>query len=285
MTGFEPIEILLAEDSEADAEMTIRALQRNNLANRLVWVKDGAEALDFIFRRGAYASDPRGRPSSCCSISRCRKSMASRCCGRSSPTMRRKTMPVVMLTSSAEERDIVASYSLGVNSYIVKPVDFANFVDEVAKAGCYWVLVNCLPGTGERAGARANPMSSRSGSLLVEDILADAEITVRELQRGALEFELASRRDRSRTEPRMHRLCARHRALRFRHAALRWSVGPRGCAPDSIPMSRSSSSPERSGRKRPLSPCAAARTTTCSRPTCLGCPRLYGVRSRCSRAC
>jgi CheY-like chemotaxis protein len=151
MNGFEPIEILLAEDSEADAEMTIRALQRNNLANRLFWVKDGAEALDFIFRRGAYVQRPAGLPKLLLLDLKMPKVDGIEVLREVKSNDETRTMPVVMLTSSAEERDIVASYSLGVNSYIVKPVDFAKFVDEVAKAGCYWVLVNCLPSMAQRA--------------------------------------------------------------------------------------------------------------------------------------
>lgn len=151
MNAFETIEILLAEDSEADAEMTIRALERNNLANRLVWVKDGAEALDFIFRRGAYVQRPAGLPKLLLLDLKMPKVDGIEVLREVKSNDETKTMPVVMLTSSAEERDIVASYSLGVNSYIVKPVDFAKFVDEVAKAGCYWVLVNCLPGMAQRA--------------------------------------------------------------------------------------------------------------------------------------
>ena len=146
MNDFEQVEILLAEDSEADAEMTIRALRRNNLANRLVWVKDGAEALDFIFRRGAYASRPAGAPKLVLLDLKMPKVDGIEVLRQVKSNEETKAIPVVMLTSSAEERDIVASYSLGVNSYVVKPVDFAKFVDEVAKAGCYWVLVNRLPG-------------------------------------------------------------------------------------------------------------------------------------------
>lgn len=152
MHEFEQIEILLAEDSEADAEMTMRALRRNNLANHLVWVKDGAEALDFIFRRGAYAQRPEGAPKLVLLDLKMPKVDGIEVLRQVKSNEATRTIPVVMLTSSAEERDIVASYSLGVNSYIVKPVDFASFVDEVAKAGCYWVLVNRLPGTA--AGSR-----------------------------------------------------------------------------------------------------------------------------------
>jgi two-component system response regulator len=146
MNDFEQVEILLAEDSEADAEMTTRALRRQNLTNRLVWVKDGAEALDFIFRRGAYASRPAGLPKLVLLDLKMPKVDGIEVLRQIKSNDETKTIPVVMLTSSAEERDIVASYSLGVNSYVVKPVDFSEFVEEVSKAGCYWLLVNRLPG-------------------------------------------------------------------------------------------------------------------------------------------
>jgi len=150
MHEFEKIEILLAEDSDADAEMTIRALRRNNLANHLVWVKDGAEALDFIFRRGAYAQRPEGAPKLVLLDLKMPKVDGIEVLRQIKSTEETKALPVVMLTSSAEERDIVASYSLGVNSYVVKPVEFSSFVAEVAKTGCYWVLVNRLPTELER---------------------------------------------------------------------------------------------------------------------------------------
>ena len=146
MNALEPVEILLAEDSEADAEMTIRALQRSNLANRLIWVKDGAETLDYIFRRGVYARRPADLPKLLLLDLKMPKIDGIEVLREVKSREETRLMPVVVLTSSAEERDIVASYSLGVNSYIVKPVDFTKFVDEVTKAGCYWMLVNRLPG-------------------------------------------------------------------------------------------------------------------------------------------
>jgi two-component system response regulator len=145
MTDYEQVEILLAEDNETDAEMTIRALRRKNLANNLVWVKDGAEALDFIFRRGAYASRAVTSPKLVLLDLKMPKVDGLEVLRQIKSSEETKTMPVVMLTSSAEERDIVASYSSGVNSYVVKPVEFSSFIEEVAKAGCYWVLVNRLP--------------------------------------------------------------------------------------------------------------------------------------------
>ena len=152
MNDYEQVEILLAEDNETDAEMTIRALRRKNLANNLVWVKDGAEALDFIFRRGAYASRPNETPKLVLLDLKMPKVDGIEVLRQIKSNEETKAMPVVMLTSSAEERDIVASYSFGVNSYVVKPVDFSSFVVEVAKTGCYWVLVNRLPGA--TAGTR-----------------------------------------------------------------------------------------------------------------------------------
>jgi CheY-like chemotaxis protein len=146
MNDFDPVEILLAEDSETDAEMTIRALQGKNLTNRLVRVKDGAEALDFIFRRGVYSERPAGLPKLLLLDLKMPKVDGIEVLREVKAAEETRSMPVVVLTSSAEERDIAASYMLGVNSYIVKPVDFVKFVDEVAKAGCYWVLLNRLPG-------------------------------------------------------------------------------------------------------------------------------------------
>jgi len=150
MTDDEPIDILLVEDNETDAEMTIRALRRKNLADKLAWVKDGAEALDFIFRRGAYESRSNGSPRVVLLDLKMPKVDGIEVLRQIKSTEETKALPVVMLTSSAEERDIVASYSLGVNSYVVKPVEFSSFVAEVAKTGCYWVLVNRLPTDAER---------------------------------------------------------------------------------------------------------------------------------------
>ena len=146
MHEFEKIEILLAEDSDADAEMTIRALRRNNLANHLVWVKDGAEALDFIFRRGAYAQRPEGAPKLVLLDLKMPKVDGIEVLRKVKQDEQTSHIPVVMLTSSAEESDLLRSYELGVNSYLVKPVEFDRFVEEVSKAGCYWAVMNRLPG-------------------------------------------------------------------------------------------------------------------------------------------
>ena len=151
MSDFEQVEILLAEDNEADAEMTIRALRRKNLANRLVWVKDGAEALDFIFRRGAYASRPAGAPKLVLLDLKMPKVDGIEVLRQVKGDPQLRTIPVVVLTSSREEQDLVRTYDLGVNAYVVKPVDFIELVDAVKLLGGFWAVVNePPPGGGPR---------------------------------------------------------------------------------------------------------------------------------------
>jgi two-component system, response regulator len=145
MSELTAVEVLLAEDSPNDAEMTMRALKKGKLANRVVWVKDGVEALDFLFCRGAYAARAAGDPKLVLLDLKMPKLDGIEVLRaiRADPATRK--IPVVMLTSSAEEKDVVASYELGVNSYIVKPVGFAEFVDQVSKLGVYWAIMNRVP--------------------------------------------------------------------------------------------------------------------------------------------
>lgn len=140
------VEILLAEDSARDAEMTQRVLRKHNLGNHLVWVRDGAEALDFLFCRGAFA----GRGGS--SLPRLvlldikmPKVDGIEVLRQVKADARTRAVPVVVMTSSNEEQDVVESYRLGVNSYIVKPVEFGAFAEVVAKIGLYWVVTNRIP--------------------------------------------------------------------------------------------------------------------------------------------
>jgi CheY-like chemotaxis protein len=142
LDDFKTVEILLAEDNPTDAELTMRALRKNNLANNLVWVKDGALALDFIFCTGTYANRANGHPRLILLDLKMPKVSGIEVLQRIKSNEDTKIIPVVMLTSSAEERDIVESYKLGVNSYIVKPVDFTQFVDVVSQAGLYWAVMN-----------------------------------------------------------------------------------------------------------------------------------------------
>jgi len=140
------IEILLVEDDPADAEMTLRALRRNNLANRVHWVKDGAEALEYMFRSGAYAGrDPSHAPRLVMLDIKMPKVDGIEVLRRLKADPATRTVPVVVMTSSNEEQDVIETYRLGVNSYIVKPVQFDVFLETVAKIGLYWVLTNRVP--------------------------------------------------------------------------------------------------------------------------------------------
>jgi CheY-like chemotaxis protein len=139
----EQVEILLAEDNPEDAEMTIRALRRNNLANQLHWVKDGAEALDYLFGTGEYAGRNTSRPPRLVLLDiKMPKVDGIEVLRRLKQDDATRRIPVVVMTSSNEERDVFESYRLGVNSYIVKPVQFDAFRETVAKIGMYWVLTN-----------------------------------------------------------------------------------------------------------------------------------------------
>ncbi len=140
------IEILLVEDSPKDAEMTQRALRKHNLGNKLHWVKDGAEAIDYLFCAGAYAArDPDCPPKLVLLDIKMPKVDGIEVLRRVKEDARTRTIPVVVMTSSNEEKDVVDSYRLGVNSYIVKPIDFGAFFETVSKIGLYWVLTNRVP--------------------------------------------------------------------------------------------------------------------------------------------
>ncbi len=143
MDEFEAVEILLVEDSPQDAELTLRALRKHNLANRLVWVKDGQEALDFIFCQGPYAGRSMNhQPRLVLLDLKMPKVDGIEVLRRIKADERTRPIPVVMMTSSREEQDVLQSYQLVVNSYVVKPVDFVQFLETVAKAGLYWMLTN-----------------------------------------------------------------------------------------------------------------------------------------------
>jgi two-component system response regulator len=141
-----PIEILLAEDSPSDAEMTIRALKRSNVSNRLIHLRDGAETLDYIFGTGAYEKrDLNDQPKVILLDLKMPKIDGMEVLRRIKNDERTRAIPVVVLTSSKEDPDIQKCYQLGANSYIVKPVHFDNFMKAVAELGMYWVLLNQKP--------------------------------------------------------------------------------------------------------------------------------------------
>ncbi|MFH1446972.1 MAG: response regulator [Chloroflexota bacterium] len=139
----EIVEMLLVEDNPDDEELTLRALKSYNLTNRIHVVRDGAEALDYIFANGKYSSrDANQYPNVILLDLKLPKVDGLEVLRRIKADPKTKQIPVVVLTSSSEERDIVESYKLGVNSYIVKPVDFKQFTESVRQIGMYWLLLN-----------------------------------------------------------------------------------------------------------------------------------------------
>ena len=140
------VEVLLVEDNIHDAEMTTRALKKVNLANNLVHVKDGEEALDFIFARGKFKD--RGtdnQPKVILLDIKMPKVDGIEVLRQIKSNEVSKSIPVVIMTSSKEEQDVISSYQLGVNSYVVKPVDFDGFARAVSQLGMYWLLTNQPP--------------------------------------------------------------------------------------------------------------------------------------------
>lgn len=140
------VQILLVEDNKSDAMLTIRALKKHNLANDLVHLIDGAQALDFLFAKGEFAGrDISEKPKVIFLDLKMPKVSGLEVLKIIKNDERTKLIPVVMMTSSKEEQDIVESHKLGVNSYVVKPVDFDNFSKTVAELGFYWLVVNTPP--------------------------------------------------------------------------------------------------------------------------------------------
>jgi two-component system, response regulator len=145
--NFEMVDILLAEDSDADAEMTLRALRKSNIGNVVHRVRDGQEALDFLGRTGAYAGASPSRHLKLVLLDlKMPKVDGAEVLRQLRANETFRTLPVVVMTSSNEERDISQSYHLGANSYVVKPIDFTQFANTVVEIGLYWIVTNRVPG-------------------------------------------------------------------------------------------------------------------------------------------
>ena len=138
-------DILLAEDNANDVELTLNALQKNNMANRVIVVRDGAQALDYLYRQGAFANRGGDNPAVILVDLKMPKVDGLEVLRRIKGDAELKTIPVVILTSSREERDLVEGYQLGVNAYVVKPIHFDEFVKAVGQLGVFWALINEPP--------------------------------------------------------------------------------------------------------------------------------------------
>jgi CheY-like chemotaxis protein len=146
MKVMNPMEILLVEDNPADVELTLRALKKHNLTNRVQVVSDGVLALDYLFGTGTFAGQKRPLPPKVVFLDlKLPKVDGREVLRRMKTDPKTRIIPVVALTSSKEESDIVDSYKLGINSYVVKPLDFDKFVEAVSELGLYWVLLNQAP--------------------------------------------------------------------------------------------------------------------------------------------
>ena len=140
---FEQVEILLVEDNAEDAELTLRALRKRNLANHMHWVRDGEEALDYLFCRGQYAGRDATRPPKLVLLDiKMPKVDGIEVLKAVKANEKTRRIPVVVMTSSQEERDMAQTYDMGVNSYVVKPVDFNALADLARQAGYYWLAIN-----------------------------------------------------------------------------------------------------------------------------------------------
>ena len=137
--------ILLVEDDLKDVELTLSALEEYNLANEVVVTRDGEEALDYLYRRGSFATRLNGNPAVLLLDLKLPKIDGLEVLQQIKSHEKLRMIPVVVLTSSREERDMVASYQLGVNAYVVKPVDFHAFVNAIKELGVFWAIINEPP--------------------------------------------------------------------------------------------------------------------------------------------
>ncbi|HEX6268893.1 MAG TPA: response regulator [Anaerolineales bacterium] len=143
MNDMDAVEILLVEDNPRDAELTIRALKKHNLANQLYHVEDGAEALDFLFARGRFEALEIDRPPKVVLLDlKLPKLNGLEMLRIMKDNEQTRSIPVVVVTSSAEDPDMRTAYALGANSYVVKPVQFEAFVQAMSRVGIYWLMVN-----------------------------------------------------------------------------------------------------------------------------------------------
>jgi two-component system, response regulator len=145
MDDFEAVEILLVEDSDADAELCIRALRKGGVVNKVVRLRDGVEALEFVLREGAFSQRRGGQPRLILLDLKMPRLGGIDVLRRLKADELTRTIPIVVLTSSAEEQDVADSYRLGANSYLVKPVEYSAFTNVITQTGLYWSVMNRVP--------------------------------------------------------------------------------------------------------------------------------------------
>ncbi len=146
MINYDPVDILIVEDNPNDAELTVRALKKQNLANDLYVVEDGKDALDFVFCRGEFESRNPNKTLKVIFLDlKLPKLSGLEVLKEIKSNPKTKKIPVVVFTSSKEDPDIKAAYELGTNSYVVKPIDFKDFIEALQNTGLYWLLVNEAP--------------------------------------------------------------------------------------------------------------------------------------------
>jgi len=137
--------ILLVEDNPNDVELTLKALKENNLANEVVVARDGVEALDYLYRRGQFADRSQGNPAAILLDLNLPRIDGLEVLKKIRSDDQLKLVPVVVLTSSREERDLMEAYKLGANAYVVKPVNFQEFMDAIKSLGLFWAIINEPP--------------------------------------------------------------------------------------------------------------------------------------------
>lgn len=145
MNKYEQVEILLVDDNALDAELAMRGLKEHNLANNIVWVKDGEQALDYVYRRGKFEGRSGAGPRLILLDLKMPKVDGIEVTKVLKSDKNTRKIPIVIMTSSEEEKDMTKSYSLGANSYIVKPVDFGSLTNVASQAGYYWLAINRVP--------------------------------------------------------------------------------------------------------------------------------------------
>ena len=157
--------ILLVEDSPQDIELTLAALEQNHLANEVVVVRDGEEAVAYLFREGIFKLRQEGNPAVVLLDLKLPKVDGLEVLERVKADPDLRTVPIVVLTSSREEQDLIRSYQLGVNAYVVKPVDFAEFVEAIQELGLFWAVINQPPpGSVQRSNTRPAVIAVRKAT-------------------------------------------------------------------------------------------------------------------------